>query len=100
MASGGARNWPLDERAWTRASTGWWVRSSTMVARTVPMVWARVPRRGTAGAVLGAMAERKHGRTAVPESHAGLLDAPVGVLTTIGKDGFPQATAVWFIWDG
>jgi PPOX class probable F420-dependent enzyme len=37
--------------------------------------------------------------TAIPESHRALLDAPVGVLATVGPDGFPQATAVWFLYD-
>ena len=23
----------------------------------------------------------------------------MGVLATVGKDGFPQVTAVWFLWD-
>ena len=34
----------------------------------------------------------------VPESHRDLLDAPVAVLATIGDDGFPQVTAVWFLY--
>ena len=33
----------------------------------------------------------------IPESHRDLLAAPVGVLSTIGPDGFPQATAIWFL---
>jgi PPOX class probable F420-dependent enzyme len=34
----------------------------------------------------------------VPESHADLLTQPlVGVLTTIGGDGLPQSTALWFL---
>jgi PPOX class probable F420-dependent enzyme len=33
----------------------------------------------------------------IPESHRDLLSAPVGVLATIGPDGFPQVTAVWFL---
>ncbi len=37
--------------------------------------------------------------TAIPESHRALLDAPVGVLATIGPDGFPQVTALWFLYD-
>ena len=36
---------------------------------------------------------------ALPESHRALLDAPVGVLATIGPDGFPQVTALWFLYD-
>jgi PPOX class probable F420-dependent enzyme len=34
----------------------------------------------------------------VPESHAGLLTQPlVGVFTTIGADGLPQSTALWYL---
>ena len=33
----------------------------------------------------------------IPESHRDLLQAPIGVLATIGSGGFPQATAVWFL---
>jgi PPOX class probable F420-dependent enzyme len=32
-----------------------------------------------------------------PESHRDLLDAPVASLATIGGDGFPQVTEVWFL---
>jgi PPOX class probable F420-dependent enzyme len=35
----------------------------------------------------------------MPPSHRALLDAPVGVLATVGPDGVPQATAVWFLYD-
>src|SRR5215212_9820247 len=36
----------------------------------------------------------------VPDSHADLLDAPnTAVLTTVGADGQPQSTAVWFLVD-
>lgn len=35
-----------------------------------------------------------------PESHADLLTRPlVGVLTTIGDDGLPQSTALWYLLD-
>lgn len=37
--------------------------------------------------------------TNVPESHQDLLKADVGVLGTIGPDGFPQVTALWFVVD-
>lgn len=36
----------------------------------------------------------------IPESHRDLLDAPVGSLATIGADGRPQASIVWFLADG
>jgi PPOX class probable F420-dependent enzyme len=35
----------------------------------------------------------------IPESHQDLLNAPVGMLATIGPDGYPQVTAVWFLYD-
>jgi PPOX class probable F420-dependent enzyme len=37
--------------------------------------------------------------TTVPESHRDLLDAPVAVLATNGRDGYPQVTALWFLYD-
>jgi PPOX class probable F420-dependent enzyme len=39
-------------------------------------------------------------RTTVPASHRDLLDAPVGTLATVGADGLPQLTVVWFVPDG
>ena len=37
---------------------------------------------------------------AIPDSHADLLtDAHTAVLTTVGRDGLPQSTAVWFLVD-
>lgn len=35
----------------------------------------------------------------VPESHQDLLNVAVGVLATNGPDGYPQASAIWFIHD-
>jgi PPOX class probable F420-dependent enzyme len=37
--------------------------------------------------------------TTFPESHRDLLDAPVASLATIGSNGFPQLTEVWFLHD-
>jgi PPOX class probable F420-dependent enzyme len=37
--------------------------------------------------------------TTIPESHRDLLNANVAVLATIGQDGFPQVTALWFLFD-
>jgi PPOX class probable F420-dependent enzyme len=37
--------------------------------------------------------------TTFPESHRDLLDAPVATLATIGKDGLPQMTEIWFLHD-
>jgi PPOX class probable F420-dependent enzyme len=33
----------------------------------------------------------------VPDSHRDLLDAPVATLATVGADGRPQVSAVWFL---
>ena len=35
----------------------------------------------------------------IPESHRDLLDAPVGMLSTVGNTGIPHTTAVWFLHD-
>lgn len=37
--------------------------------------------------------------TTFPETHRDLLEAAVGVLATNGEDGFPQVTALWFLFD-
>jgi PPOX class probable F420-dependent enzyme len=37
--------------------------------------------------------------TSFPESHQDLLKAPVATLATIGHDGYPQVTALWFLFD-
>jgi PPOX class probable F420-dependent enzyme len=37
--------------------------------------------------------------TAIPESHRELLQTDVAMLATIGPDGFPQVTAIWFLFD-
>jgi PPOX class probable F420-dependent enzyme len=34
-----------------------------------------------------------------PESHRDLLESDVAILATIGRDGYPQVTAVWFLYD-
>jgi PPOX class probable F420-dependent enzyme len=34
-----------------------------------------------------------------PESHQDLLSAAVATLATIGQDGYPQVTALWFLFD-
>jgi PPOX class probable F420-dependent enzyme len=45
--------------------------------------------------------ERHHGgnemSTTVPDSHADLLDAPQATLATVGPDGRPQMSSVWFL---
>ena len=33
----------------------------------------------------------------IPASHRDLLNAPVAMLGTLGPDGFPQVTALWFL---
>jgi hypothetical protein len=35
--------------------------------------------------------------TIIPDSHRDLLDAQVATLATIGGDGFPQLTELWFL---
>ena len=35
----------------------------------------------------------------IPESHRDLLDAPIAALGTIGPDGRPQVTLLWFLFD-
>jgi len=37
--------------------------------------------------------------TTFPDLRKGLLDAPVADLATIGRDGYPQVTSTWFIFD-
>jgi PPOX class probable F420-dependent enzyme len=37
--------------------------------------------------------------TAFPDSHRDLLDADVATLSTIGPDGYPQVSALWFVTD-
>jgi len=37
--------------------------------------------------------------TTFPGSHQDLLNASVAMLATIGQDGFPQVTALWFLFD-
>ena len=39
--------------------------------------------------------------SALPDSHADLLDTPgVASLSTLGADGYPQVTAIWFVREG
>jgi PPOX class probable F420-dependent enzyme len=35
----------------------------------------------------------------VPSTHSDLLDAPIATVATIGPDGRPQVSAVWFLAD-
>ena len=37
--------------------------------------------------------------TSIPQSHRDLLTGPVATLATIGNDGSPQVTALWFLLD-
>jgi PPOX class probable F420-dependent enzyme len=39
------------------------------------------------------------GMTDFPESHRDLLDAQVASLATVGRNGFPQVTEIWFLHD-
>ena len=36
----------------------------------------------------------------IPASHRDLLDSSVATLATVGRDGRPQLSAVWFVADG
>lgn len=36
----------------------------------------------------------------IPSSHRDLLDAQVATLATIGSDGRPQLSEIWFLADG
>jgi PPOX class probable F420-dependent enzyme len=41
------------------------------------------------------------GTATIPASHLDLLARPIcAVLTTIGRDGWPQSSVVWVDWDG
>ena len=35
----------------------------------------------------------------IPDSHTDLLEQQVGSFATIGDDGFPQVTVIWFLYD-
>jgi PPOX class probable F420-dependent enzyme len=37
--------------------------------------------------------------TGLPESHADLLEEKFATLATIGRDGIPQLTEVWFLYE-
>ena len=37
--------------------------------------------------------------TTFPASHQDLLKADVATLATLGQDGYPQVTALWFLFD-
>jgi PPOX class probable F420-dependent enzyme len=37
--------------------------------------------------------------TTFPDSHRDLLDEQVASLATIGANGFPQLTEIWFLYD-
>jgi PPOX class probable F420-dependent enzyme len=42
---------------------------------------------------------RMSGMTDFPESHRDLLDGQVASLATVGRNGFPQVTEIWFLHD-
>lgn len=37
--------------------------------------------------------------TTFPETHRDLLDGQFASLATVGRDGFPQVTEIWFMYD-
>lgn len=38
-------------------------------------------------------------RTTIPDSHRDLLEGQVLTLATVGEDGFPQVSEVWFVFE-
>src|SRR5882724_9094660 len=38
--------------------------------------------------------------TTIPESHRDLLDASVATFATVGSDGRPQQSVIWFVAEG
>lgn len=37
----------------------------------------------------------------IPETHLDLMAAPLtAIVTTIGTDGFPQSSVIWYVWEG
>jgi PPOX class probable F420-dependent enzyme len=42
----------------------------------------------------------KQDMTTIPKSHRDLLESDTAVLATVGADGRPQLSAVWFLADG
>ena len=37
--------------------------------------------------------------TTIPETHHDLLQSKVVMLATVGRNGYPQVTAIWFLFD-
>jgi PPOX class probable F420-dependent enzyme len=48
---------------------------------------------------MGTSSRKNADMTTFPESHQEFLDFPTASLTTIGADGFPQSTLIWFLHD-
>jgi PPOX class probable F420-dependent enzyme len=46
---------------------------------------------------LGSRSGKNVGMTTFPDSHSDLLDGQVASLATVGGDGFPQVTEIWFL---
>jgi len=38
--------------------------------------------------------------TTIPDSHRDLLEGDVATLATVGEDGYPQVSEVWFLTEG
>jgi PPOX class probable F420-dependent enzyme len=38
-------------------------------------------------------------RVDIPNTHRDLLNTDLGILATLGKGGYPQVTALWFLFD-
>lgn len=62
------------------------------------MIRYLTPESHSVARLLGPMLENAR-MTTFPESHRDLLDSQVATLATIGGDGFPHQTEVWFLYD-
>jgi PPOX class probable F420-dependent enzyme len=53
----------------------------------------------TGRAAAGRWRAGEAGMADIPGTHLDLLQTDVGILATIGPDGTPQVTAIWFLYD-
>src|SRR5262249_40352840 len=54
---------------------------------------------GPPGRSVAMMTNEVSAMPAYPESHRDLLDAPVAMLATQSANGYPQVTALWFLYE-
>ena len=94
------RCWPSSTRSSTPPTAWPPRRASRAPTRTTGPRPDRPGRPGRPGPVARDGAVRKNpGMTTFPDSHSDLLDAQFATLATVGKDGVPQQTEVWFLHD-